>query len=108
MSAIDRLTDIAAQLTGVVADLAREHQLVLARAELDRAAAPSRRKGLLLEVEEVMVELGGLSQSSVRKLIKSGELPSVPVAGRVMVRRADLEAYVAGLATAYAVGGVPA
>lgn len=51
---------------------------------------------LLLDTEDVSDALG-VSVPTVKRLIRGGALPAVKVAGATRVRRADLEAYVAGL-----------
>lgn len=38
----------------------------------------------------------GLSRTRLYRLIKEGELPSMAIGGRRMIRRADLESYFAG------------
>lgn len=51
---------------------------------------------LMLTVEDLAGELR-CSVSSAKKLLKDGTIPSVKVEGLRRVRRADAEAYVAGL-----------
>ena len=56
---------------------------------------------LLLTVTEVG-EITSLGRSTIYELIRTGALPSVLVSTSRRVRSTDLEAYVAGLATAAA------
>ena len=49
---------------------------------------------MLLDVEAVAKELGGLGESTVRKLIREGRLPAVRVGRRVMVARRVLEDFI--------------
>lgn len=51
---------------------------------------------LLLSVAQAAKVLG-LSERQVARMVRSGELASVKVGSRVLLRRADLEAYAAGL-----------
>jgi excisionase family DNA binding protein len=68
------------------------------KAELETVLADLRRRALplMLDVEQLMEQLG-LSETTVRGLWKSGELPSVKIGGLRFTRREDLLAYVAGL-----------
>ena len=49
---------------------------------------------LLMNLDDVGHVLGGVSRSTVNRLIRDGELPGLKVGGRTFVARADLEAYV--------------
>ena len=55
---------------------------------------------ILLSIEDTMHVLG-LGRTTVHALVKSGELPAVKIGRRVMIRRADIEAFVAGLERAW-------
>jgi excisionase family DNA binding protein len=58
---------------------------------------PGNPQPLLLGVPEVVKALG-LGRSTVLKMLYAGTVPSVRVGTRRLVRAADLQAYVAGLA----------
>lgn len=60
------------------------------------AASGDAADVLVLSYEDVAARLGR-SRSTVERLARSGELPTVLLGGRPCVRPADLEAYVAGL-----------
>lgn len=60
-----------------------------------------RSNGLLLTLDEVAAELR-VNISTVQRMVRAGELPTVKVGERrlVRVRRSDLEAFVSGAAPA--------
>lgn len=51
----------------------------------------------LLLRPEVAAPLVSLSRSGLYQMIRTGEVPAVMVGGRIRIRRADLEAWVASL-----------
>lgn len=51
---------------------------------------------MLLDVETTARELGGLGLSTVRRLIREGQLRSVRVGRRVLIAREALEEFVQG------------
>lgn len=63
----------------------------------DSDGAHDRPMPLLLTLERVADELGEISVSTVKRLIRDGALPAVKVNGSTRVRAIDLENYVAGL-----------
>jgi excisionase family DNA binding protein len=54
---------------------------------------------LLLSLADTAAVLGGISESTVKRMIAAGDLPAVKLAGRTLVRAEDLEAVVASLPT---------
>ncbi|MFL6164506.1 MAG: helix-turn-helix domain-containing protein [Jatrophihabitantaceae bacterium] len=60
------------------------------------AEADSAPMALVLDVDEAADALR-CSKRSAQRLIAAGELPSVRIAGKAVVRTADLQTYVAGL-----------
>lgn len=59
--------------------------------------APVPAPSLLLSIPEVATFELGVSESTVERLIREGQLPAVKVGRLTKVRRSDLEAYVAEL-----------
>jgi excisionase family DNA binding protein len=49
---------------------------------------------MLASYEEARQALGGISGSTLRRLIRAGDLPAVRIGRRVMVHRDALEAFV--------------
>ena len=62
-------------------------------ATLDELADSARVTKLLLSLADTATALG-VSLSTTKRLVRDGELPTVEVAGRRLVRRTDLERYV--------------
>lgn len=89
----DRLTEL---LQLVAAEIVAQVTPEL-RAAVARPVEEPRTEPLLLDRVQVGERLGGLSETTVRGLWRSGELPSVKINGLRFTRTADLEAYVAGL-----------
>lgn len=88
------------RLAALVRELAAEiaaHITPDLRAAAVRSPAEAKVEPLLLDYAQVGERLGGLSESTVRKMWTSGDLPSVKVNGLRFTRTADLVAYVAAL-----------
>lgn len=57
---------------------------------------PRPTQRLTLTVPQVRAELGGMSHRTIYRLLRTGELPSVLIGGRRLVRTDDLARFVAG------------
>lgn len=62
---------------------------------MEQAQAPSQQGRLTLTIKEAEHALG-LSESLVRRLIQEGQIEVLRIGRRVLVKRASLEAFVAG------------
>lgn len=62
------------------------------------AAAGSSIQPLALSLRDAGAALGGVSRSHIYTLTRSGQLPTVKVGGRRLVRVADLRSYLDRLA----------
>lgn len=89
----DRLTELLREVAAAIVEQITPEL----RAAVDRPAAIYKPDPLTLDVHQVGERLGGLSETTVRKLWKTGELRSVLIGGLRFTRAGDLEAYVAGL-----------
>lgn len=88
----DRLAELLTALASEIADRIKPEL----RAVASRPAAEAVVEPLTLTYDQVGERLN-LSETSVRKLWKTGELPSVLIGGLRFTRTADLAAYVAAL-----------
>lgn len=92
MSALDSLVD-------ELADAVAERLIPALRALVKPTPAQPEPalEPMLLSWEQISQRLGGISETGVRALWKSGDLPSVTVGRLRFTRAADLAAYVANL-----------
>lgn len=65
-------------------------------AEIGALLDHRRMDALLLSVQRA-AEVLGLGRRTVARMVSNGDLPSVKVGGRTLIRRSDLEEYAAGL-----------
>lgn len=84
-------------LVSTIADAVIEQLTPLLRSMAAPQAGEPDLDPALLNWRQVSQRLGGLSESSVRALWTSGELPSVTVGALRFTRAADLAAYVDSL-----------
>lgn len=68
----------------------------------EKTIAPER---LLLSIPQVGDALGGIARSYVYVLLSRGEIPTVKIGRRTMVRASDLDAYVKSLPSGTFAGG---
>ena len=94
LPAVPVLADLGAAMARLAARSGHDvpDPAVFAAMVQDRAMPP-----LLLTLPQAARALG-LGERTLRRLVRSGEVPSVKVGSRVLVRHRDLEAYADGLA----------
>lgn len=68
-----------------------------------RAGDGSTVRPLLVPINQVSPYLGGLSRSTIYKLLRTGELPSCQLRSRRFVAMTDLEALVERLRAGHAI-----
>lgn len=104
----DRLAGLMQEIGAALSDAIVAHVTPELRAAVALTELPApESEPLLLTWRQISKRLGNISESSIRAMWASGELPSVKVNGLRFTRSADLREYVAGLCPSLPGGEMP-